>query len=139
MIILDTNVISEAAKLDMDAGVRRWFGLQPMADLYATAISVAEVSFGVERMPDGRRKEILRDDMQLIFDHYFSDRILPFDERAGRTYGYIVATARTKGLSILMPDGQIAAIAKVYGFTVATRDTSPFEAAGVPVINPWKN
>jgi toxin FitB len=139
MIILDTNVISEAAKLNMDSSVRRWFGLQSITDLYATAISVAEVSFGVEKMSEGRRKEILRDDMRLIFDHYFSDRILPFDEPAGRAYGVIVATARAKGFSILMPDGQIAAIAKVHGFMVATRDTSPFEAAGVPVINPWEN
>lgn len=116
MIILDTNVISEAAKLDMDASVRRWLGLQSMSNLYATAVSVAEVSFGVERMPEGRRKEIVRDDMRMIF-----------------------AKARAKGFAIAMPDGQIAAIAKVHGFTVATRDTSPFRAAGIPVINPWEN
>jgi toxin FitB len=139
MIILDTNFISEAAKLDMDAGVRRWLGVQSMSNLHATAVSVAEVSFGVERMPEGRRKDIVRDDMRMIFDRYFPNRILPFDEKAGLAYGLIVAKARAEGFSISMPDGQIAAIARVHGSTVATRDTSPFQAAGILVINPWEN
>jgi predicted nucleic acid-binding protein len=72
-----------------------------------------------------------------VFSDQFEGRIIPFDERAARAYGQIVAQARSRGRSIQIADGQIAAIAKVHGFTVATRDTSPFEAAGVSVVDPW--
>lgn len=75
--------------------------------------------------------------MEEVFMQYFRGRILPFDDRAARLYGISIATARANGRSILIADGQIAAIALAHGFTIATRDTAPFEAAGVPVINPW--
>jgi toxin FitB len=139
MIILDTNVISEAAKANAHPAVERWLNNQAPKSLYGTAISLAEVLSGVESLPEGRRKSALRSDMLAIFNHYLAGGILPFDTDSAFAYGQLIATARTRGRSILMADGQIAAIAKVHGFTVATRDTSPFEAAGVPVINPWEN
>ncbi len=138
MIILDTNVISELAKADIHHEVEAWLDRQLVTTLFMTAISLAEVTLGIERLPDGRRKSGLRLDIERIFSRYFETRILAFDERSAYAYGRIVAVARTKGLSILMADGQIAAIAKVHGFVVATRDTSPFEAAGIEVINPWE-
>jgi predicted nucleic acid-binding protein len=138
MIVLDTNVISEAAKPRMEPSVKLWFGDRAAGSLYATAVSLAEVVFGIEKMPEGQRKTDLGEDMQVIFEQYLGGRILPFDEAAARAYGKIVAAARRKGRSILIADGQIAAIAHVHGFSVATRDTAPFEAAGIPVINPWK-
>ena len=67
----------------------------------------------------------------------FASRILPFDQPAAMLYASVVARARTKGRVISVADGQIAAIGVLHGFTVATRDTAPFVAAGVPVINPW--
>lgn len=138
MIILDTNVISEAVRPAMEPSVRRWLSSQPIDKLYATAVNLAEVLFGIESMAEGRRKNLLRQDMQSIFETYFADRILPFEQNAARAYSRIVAAAQSNGRSILIADGQIAAIAEVHGFAVATRDTPPFEAAGIPVINPWK-
>ncbi|MDP9839065.1 putative nucleic acid-binding protein [Neorhizobium huautlense] len=137
MIVLDTNVLSEIAKPDMDVRVRIWVASQAMQHLFTTAVTLAEVTFGIAIMPDGVRKTSLNTRTDEIFRRVFSSRILPFDETAARAYGRIVAAARAKGRSILMADGQIASIAQSSGFTVATRDTAPFEAAGVPVINPW--
>lgn len=137
MIVLDTNVISEITKLEINPRVEAWLLGQTTGTLFATAVSLAEIMLGIEILPDGRRKSSLRNAMESTFARQFEGRILPLDERAARAYGSIVALARSKGRSILIADGQIAAIAKVHGFIVATRDTSPFEAAGIPVIDPW--
>ncbi|AYD00461.1 type II toxin-antitoxin system VapC family toxin [Neorhizobium sp. NCHU2750] len=137
MIVVDTNVISEIPKTDIHRTVQAWLDNQRGPSLYATAISLAEITFGIEKLPYGRRKDVLRENMETVFGTYFPGRILPFDEYAARAYGRLVAEARANGRSILIADGQIAAIAKVHGFTIATRDTAPFEAAGIPVIDPW--
>lgn len=137
MILFDTNVISELMKSDRFRAVEDWLDLQRPETLYASSISLAEIVFGIEKLPEGRRKSDLRSVMESIFALQFENRILPFDERAARAYGIITAAARTKGKAILIADGQIAAIALAHGFTIATRDTAPFEAAGVRVINPW--
>lgn len=137
MIVLDTNVISEVAKRNIHPGVKGWIDRQNRGSLCTTAICLAEALQGIEILPDGKRKAELRADMELVFGLQFSGRILPFDEVAARAYGRIVASARAKGLSILMADGQIAAIAQTNAFAVATRDTAPFEAAGISVIDPW--
>jgi toxin FitB len=138
MIVVDTNVISEIPKTAIHRQVQLWLDCQGTETLYATAISLAEITFGIEKLPPGRRKDVLRENMELVFEAYFSRRILAFDEHAARAYGRIIAAARAQGRSILIADGQIAAIAYVHGFTIATRDTAPFEAAGIPVIDPWK-
>ncbi|TWF56756.1 type II toxin-antitoxin system VapC family toxin [Neorhizobium alkalisoli] len=138
MIVLDTNVVSEIAKTDRHRQVQAWLDNYPEAALYTTAISLAEIMFGIEKLPDGRRKETLREGTRIIFDRYLFGRILPFDEAAAHAYGRIVAAARAQGRAILIADGQIASIAQARGAIVATRDTAPFEAAGIPVINPWQ-
>lgn len=137
MIILDTNVVSDIARPDMDIRVRIWLGSQSMQSLFTTAVTLAEMTFGIEILPEGQRKVLLRKRTSEIFHDAFPSRILPFDETAARAYGRILASARANGRAILMADGQIAAIAQINGFTVATRDTAPFEAASVPVVNPW--
>ncbi len=138
MILVDTNVISELMKSDRHRDVEDWLDDQAPRHLYASAISLAEIAYGVEKLPDGHRKSWLETAMDRTFLDYFPGRILPFDEHAAKAYGRINAGARATGRSILMAEGQIAAIAFVRGFTVATRDTAPFEAAGLPVINPWR-
>ena len=138
MIIVDTNVISEAVRAGGHPGVEAWLNDRSGPGLHTTAISLAEMLFGIEKLPEGQRKDSLRSDVEAVFARYFADRILAFDSEAAKAYARLVASARSKGLSIAMADGQIAAIARVHGFTVATRDTSPFEAAGIPVIDPWK-
>jgi predicted nucleic acid-binding protein len=88
-------------------------------------------------LPRSKRRDRLNEDMATLFNTVLTTRILPFDEAAARAYAEIIADARVAGRTISIADGQIAAIAKVRGFSVATRDIAPFIAARVPVIDPW--
>ncbi|MBP6278117.1 MAG: type II toxin-antitoxin system VapC family toxin [Limnohabitans sp.] len=137
MILLDTNVISEPLKLSADAGVLAWIDAQSIDTLYLSAISLAELRFGIAALPTGKRKETLHLGLEQRILPLFADRILPFDASASQAYADILSTARAQGRAISTADGYIAATAKCHGFMVATRDASPFEAAGVAVINPW--
>ncbi|SMF50744.1 hypothetical protein SAMN02982989_2828 [Xaviernesmea oryzae] len=138
MIILDTNVISEPARPTPSAAVLFWLDAQPRETLFVTATTIAELLVGIEVMPDGRKKEKVRERMLGLIDLIFGPRVLAFDGQAAAAYASLVAQAAGKGRAVSFADGQIAAIARVHGFAVATRDTLPFEAAGVPVINPWE-
>ena len=97
-----------------------------------------ELLVGIEILPDGKRKEGLDTALRKLMERLFGSRILSFDQQAAIAYAPIVGRARTNGRLISVADGQIAAIAVVHGFTIATRDIAPFVAAGVPVINPWE-
>lgn len=137
MIVLDTNVVSEPIKRRANPAVQAWLDEQAAETLYLTATSLAELLLGIEIMPDGRRKDGLGAALAELVAGLFESRILPFDQRAATAYAPLVGRARADGRILSVADGQIAAIAAVHGFTVATRDTAPFVAAGVPVINPW--
>nr|VFK45832.1 MAG: hypothetical protein BECKSD772F_GA0070984_12562 [Candidatus Kentron sp. SD]VFK49848.1 MAG: hypothetical protein BECKSD772E_GA0070983_12571 [Candidatus Kentron sp. SD]VFK81231.1 MAG: hypothetical protein BECKSD772D_GA0070982_12621 [Candidatus Kentron sp. SD] len=138
MIILDTNVVSEPMKTNGNQAVRTWLDRQVAETLYLTTISLAELMLGVELLPAGKRKEGLHTALNRLLIELFGSRILPFDRSAAVAYATLVGKARTDGHSLPMADGQIAAIATVCGFAVATRDEAPFVAAGAPIINPWK-
>lgn len=138
MIVLDTNVVSEPMRPNGNAAVRAWLDRQVAETLYLTATSLSELLVGIEILPDGKRKEGLDTALSELLDMLFGSRILPFDRMAAIAYAPLVGRARAGGRPISVADGQIAAIAAVHGFTVATRDTAPFVAAGVPVINPWE-
>ena len=136
MIILDTNVISEMIKEEPHQAVETWLNQQAAETLYLTSVTVAELLFGFQVLPDGRRKAELAkkvDAAVALFDR----RILTFDVTAARHYAELAVKARTLGKGFPVPDGYIAAIAAANHFIVATRDTAPFAAAGVKVINPW--
>ena len=137
MILLDTNVISEPLKLKADPAVQAWLDRQRAETLYLTAINLSELLFGIEMLPTGKRKSGLAGALQKLLAELFEDRILAFDQEAAQAYSLIASRAMKKGLAISVADCQIAAIAAVHGFEVATRDMAPFQAAGVPVINPW--
>lgn len=137
MIILDTNVISEPMKPSGNAAVLAWLDRQQAETLYLTATSLAELLVGIELLPDGRRKQGLDRALGDLMSVLFGSRILPFDERAAKLYAPLLGRARNSGRVIGFADGQIAAIATLHGFSVATRDVAPFEAAGVPVVNPF--
>ena len=139
MIILDTNVISEPMKAQAAPAVVAWLDRQSAETLYLTATNLSEVLTGIELLPAGRRKSGLSEAMQELLERLFGTRFLDFDRGAAVAYAVLVSRAMAKGLAISVADGQIAAIAAVHGFTVATRDTAPFLAAGVPVINPWES
>lgn len=138
MIILDTNVISEMTKLSPSSAVTAWLDAQPMSTLFLTTITVAEQGFGIALLPSGKRRAALEAALTNNIS-LFADRILPFDERAAVAYAAIAATAKAAGRGFPTPDGYIAAIAFARGLAVASRDVGPFEAAKVPVINPWEH
>jgi len=138
MIILDTNVVSEPMKANGNPVVQAWLDKQSAETLYLTATSFSELLVGIEILPDGKRKEGLAAALSSLMLSLFGSRILPFDQTAAMAYAPLIGCARASGRLISVADGQIAAIAAVHGFTVATRDTAPFVAAGVPVINPWE-
>ncbi len=137
MILLDTNVVSEPLKLNGDAGVLTWIDAQIIETLYLSTISLAELRFGIAALPTGKRKEALHTSFERRILPLFLGRILSFDAAASEAYASLRARARTEGKAIAPSDGYIAATASVHGLIVATRDTGPFEAAGLAVINPW--
>ncbi len=137
MIVLDTNVVSEAMKPEPHPSVLAWLNDQAAETLYLSSVTLAELMFGIAALPVGRRKEILAEALDGLMG-LFRDRILSFDADAARHYAELAVTARAGGRGFPTPDGYIAAIAVSRGFIVASRDTAPYEAAGVTVINPWK-
>ncbi len=137
MILLDTNVVSEAMKPAPDDAVRAWLDDQAAETLYLSSVTIAELMFGIGALPGGKRKEKLTGALDGVME-LFVDRILPFDVDAARHYADLAVKARAAGKGFPTPDGYIAAIAASKGFVVATRDTSAFDAAGVEVIDPWK-
>lgn len=138
MIVLDTNVVSELWRAAPDPGVLAWVDAQAVETLYLTAVTVAELRFGLATMPPGRRRDIFQDRLERAVLPAFTGRVLPFDLDASRLYAGFMARARAEGQAIGTADGFIAAAAAVRGFSVATRDAGPFEAAGVGVVNPWQ-
>ncbi|MBK8770262.1 type II toxin-antitoxin system VapC family toxin [Phenylobacterium immobile] len=137
MILLDTNVVSEAMKPVPDDAVRGWLDEQAAETLYLSSVTIAELMFGIGALPKGKRKDKLASALDGVME-LFADRVLPFDIDAARHYADLAVKARAAGKGFPTPDGYIAAIAASKGFVVATRDTSAFDAAGVEVIDPWK-
>jgi len=137
MILLNTNVVSEPLKPAANPAVSAWIDAQAVETPYLSTISLAELRFGIAALPDGKRKETLRQNLNRRVVPVFGDRILPFGIEAADAYAELRARARADGRAIASVDGYIAAIADAHKLTLATRDTSPFEAAGLNVINPW--
>jgi toxin FitB len=137
MILLDTNVISEPLRDTPDMKVIEWIDTQPLETLYLSAITIAELRAGVARLPVGKRRSTLWDKLENRLLPLLLGRVLSFDVACTQAYAELTARARADGRAIAMADGLIAATAAARGFAVATRDISPFEAAGVAVINPW--
>lgn len=138
MIVLDTNVISEMTKQSPSPAVVAWLDAQRAETLYLSAITIAEIRFGIACLPEGKRKDALLGAFACT-EELFAGRILAFDSEAARHYAELAASARRMGNGFPTPDGYIAAIAAARDYAVATRDVAPFEAGGVPVINPWEN
>jgi predicted nucleic acid-binding protein len=137
MILLDTNVLSEPWKPAPDIAVLTWLDAQAIETLFISAISIAELRFGIASMPSGKRQTILHDRLEGEVLPIFDGRILPFTVGTSQFYADLMASSRTSGKVIGKADGYIAATAAENHLAVATRDTSPFEAAGLIVINPW--
>lgn len=124
-------------QLKPDARVVAWLNDQAEKSLYLTSVTLAELMFGIWVLPEGKRRSRLERVLNDVL-HLFEDRVLPFDADAARRYADLAVLARNAGRGFPTPDGYIAAIAASRGFIVASRDTSPYEAAGLTVINPWE-
>nr|WP_300311471.1 type II toxin-antitoxin system VapC family toxin [Halomonas sp.] len=139
MILLDTNVISEPLRREPEPRVIEWIDAQALETLYLSSITVAELRSGIALLPTGKRRAGLQENLEKRVLPLFAGRVLSFDLPCTQAYAELIAKAQKAGLAIAVADGFIAAIAAANGFSVATRDTGPFEAAGVPVINPWES
>lgn len=138
MIVLDTNVISEPLRPIGNPGVLAWLDQQDIETLFLTTISLAELRHGVAALPDGRRRKSLSTALEDRVIPLFGSRVLPFDAAATRAYAAIRVRAQKAGKAIGAADSYIAATVAAHGFAIATRDGSAFEAAGITVIDPWK-
>lgn len=138
MIVVDTDVTSELWRAQPAPQVLAWMDAQMIETLYLSAITVAELRFGLATMPAGKRRAVFLNRLESDVIPAFAGRIVPFDLDASRAYAELMAAARMAGNAIGKADGYIAASAAARGYTVATRDTSPFEAAGLAVIHPWE-
>ena len=138
MIVLDTNVISETWKPMPDARVLDWIDNQTVETLYLSAITVAELRFGIAAMPSGRKRTLLDHRLEQKVLPMFVGRILLFDLDSSRAYASLMSRAKMSGRAIGKADGYIAATAMARNFAIATRDVSPFNATDLNVINPWQ-
>jgi toxin FitB len=138
MIILDTNVLSEAMKPTPAAEVLAWLAAQPAASLYTTSITQAEILHGLMLLPPGRRRRALEEAATSMFMEDFGGRILGFGTEAAPPYARIASDRRRAGRPISHFDAQIAAIARSTGAAIATRNRTDFEGCGVTLLDPWK-
>lgn len=136
MIVLDTNVVSEAMKPEPNSAVLAWLNQQASDTLYLTSVTLAELLFGISALPGGKRRNTLARTLDGLLE-LFGDRVLPFDGDAARQYAPLAVAARSVGRGFPTPDGYIAAIAASRGFAVASRDTAPYKTSGLKVIDPW--
>jgi toxin FitB len=137
MIVLDTNVISEAMAPRPSDAVARWLRFAPRDELYTTAVTEAEMRYGAARMSLYKKGRELEDLIERIFSVRFAGRILPFDSAAAKEFPAILIAMQRERRSHAIPDAQIAAIARTHSASVATRNLSDFEKSGVPLIDPW--
>ena len=136
MILLDTNIVSETMRPDPSVEVRDWLDAQRSEDLFLCVPVMAELHYGVEGLPMGARRKRLEHAIERV-EEAFADRILPLDYAAAREYGKIVAQRDRIGRATGTMDGLIAAIAKVHGATIATRDIHGFDDVGLDVVDPF--
>lgn len=138
MILLDTNVISELMRPMPDPRVIGWLDAQPDAEVWISAVTVAEIRLGIALLPEGRRRSLLLELAEKMFQEEFGDQCLPFDCEAGREYASIIAERNLQGRPSSVEDAQIAAVALSSGLILATRNTKDFSGiAGLELINPW--
>ena len=136
MIVADTNVLSELMKPTPDARVERWAEPFRRVELFTTAVSEAEIRYGIERLPLGRRRRAYEAAANDVF-RSFDDKIVPFGRTAAVLYAQIVAARARAGAPMSAFDGQIAAICAEHGATLATHNVRDFADTGVALVNPW--
>jgi toxin FitB len=139
VIILDTNVLSELMRPKPSARVVAWVAKQPARELCTTAITEAEIFYGIQLLGKGKRQEGLLAAAEAMFAEDFAGRVFGFEDDAARVFARIAARRRTFGRPISHADAQIASIARVRQAKLATRNLADFEECGVEVVDPWNS
>jgi toxin FitB len=137
MIIFDTNLISEIVRPVCNPAVQLWMRTCDANSISTTAVNLAELRAGIEYLPQGKRKETLRQSTDQLLEALFQKRFLSFDAECANRFGELLSRMRRLGRAIGTADAQIAAIAMVHDYQIATRDVQPFLDAGLTVVNPW--
>lgn len=137
MIVIDTNVLSELMRAKPAPAVVSWFEARPVESLFTTAITQAEILYGVAVLPRGRRRRALEEAVAGMFSDDLAGHVLPFDGAAAEAYAIIAAARRRAGQPISQLDAQIAAIARSRGSELATRNVSDFRGCGITVLDPF--
>jgi toxin FitB len=137
MIVLDTNVVSELMRPEIAPDVASWVRDRDRRELRMTAVTLAEVRYGIARLADGRRKQVLLAAADEVFSA-FGDQILPVDTAAAEHYAAIASSRERAGKPIAGFDALIAAVCRCRGAALATRNVSDFDGTGVEIINPWR-
>lgn len=136
-LVLDTNVVSELMRPNASPAVSTWVKAHPLTSLWITSITQAELWFGARVLRPGQKRQSLEAMLTLIFDEDFAGRIFHFDSAAASAYADVLSQRRAAGRPMSQFDGQIAAIARVRGAAVVTRNVADFEGCGLVVHNPW--
>jgi predicted nucleic acid-binding protein len=138
MIVLDTNVVSETMRVSPSTVVLDWLNSRATSSLFLTSVTIAEIEYGLKSLPEGRRRRSLTERFGRFITQAFEERIMNFDQHAARVYGDIMAHRKRIGRPMSVQDGQIAAMARLKGFSLATRNTRDFLDCEIELINPFK-
>ncbi len=137
MIVWDTNVVSELMRSEPAEQVVAWADHPTVDEVFITAITAAELLYGVGRLPTGRRRNELTEALDEMLKADFEGRILAFDHVAAAHYADLVLARERAGRPISMVDAEIAAICRSHGAAVATRNVADFADVAVDIVNPW--
>lgn len=137
MLVLDTNVISELMKAEPDPRVIAWLDSQPAISVWTTSVSVFEISFGLNSLPDGKRKDVLQDAFEAMLADDLEYHVLDFDRAAAIRAGEISAQLHGLGRPVEVRDVQIAGIVSVRQAILATRNLKHFQDTNISLVNPW--
>lgn len=138
MIVLDTNGLSELMRPTPEERVMAWLSGQPVAGVFTTTITEAEILYEIRLLPSGKRGYGLEEAVAGMFREDFAGRVLSFDNAAAHAFAAIAADRRRVGKPISQLDAQIAAIGRSRGAELATRNAADFADCGLRVVNPWK-
>ena len=133
MVVLDTNVLSEALRPSPEEAVLRWLAEQKREVVFTTAITQAEILYDIQMLPAGKRRSRLHAAVERLFADEFPERILPFDSESALVYPKIVAHRA----HLRRPISQFASVCQSRNATIATRNASDFEDCGLTIIDPW--
>ena len=137
MILIDTNVLSALMRREPDQAVSAWLDAQPPESIWTTAITVFEIRYGLEILPDGRRRKALEEAFDKALAEDFDGRVLAFDQAAADAAALIAARQREAGRPVEIRDVQIAGIAAARRAALATGNTRHFQDTGITLIDPW--